>query len=260
MLQVYCRAPSRSIEASSRICLRNSREVIFQLIILLHVYYARHFLRWHLPFSSLWGPRAPHEWCHVTYPLSDHGLGESYSARVVNRSIGCSHPGTWRILVSDQSSSCLYQLPHCLFHDGVTQGVTRIRDRYSTCLCREPCLHCLTHFSRRQELHRGLPTRNIPCRYHFLHGRCQRHLFRSLFVILSQALNFLTLLFVAVFKQLSSHVSIFLHLEHTFGHLVQLLLRTFQFIVHLIQILHGLVRLNFLCYFRPFWWHSCSQW
>ena len=154
-------------------------------------------------YCSLWGLRAPHEWRHVTYPLSDHGLGESYSACVVDRSIECSHPGTWRILVGDQSSSCLYQLPHRLFHDGVTQGVTRVRDRYSICLCREPCLRCLTHFSRRQELHRGLPTRNIPRRYHFLHGRCQRHLFRSLFVVLPQALNFLTLLFVAVFEQLS---------------------------------------------------------
>ena len=68
------------------------------------------------------------------------------------------------------------------------------------------------------------------------------------------ALNLLTLLFVAVFKQLSPHVPIFLHLEHASGHLVQLLLRTFQFFVHLIQTLHGLVRLNFLSYFRPFWW------
>ena len=177
LLQVYSRAPGSSIEAGPRICLRNSREIIFQLIILLHVYYTRHFLRWHLPHFPLWDSRTPHEWCHVTYPLSDHGLGELYSARIVNRSIGC-------ILVSDQSSSCLYQFPHCLFYDGVTQGVTRIRDRYSICLYWRSCLRCLTHFSRRQELHRGLHTRNIPCRYPFLHGRCQRHLLRSLFVFL----------------------------------------------------------------------------
>ena len=184
LLQVHSRAPGSSIEAGSRICLRNSREIILQLIILLHVYYTRHFLRWHLPYFPLWDSRAPHEWCHVTYPLSDHCLGELYSARIVNRSIGCSHPGTWCILVSDQLSSCLYQFSHCLFHDGITQGVTRIRDCYSVRLCWKPCLRCLTHFSRCQELHRGLPTRNIPCRYHFLNGRCQRRLFRSLFVFL----------------------------------------------------------------------------
>ena len=95
--------------------------------------------------------------------LSDYCLGELYSARIVNRSIGCSHPGTWCILVSDQSSSCLYQFSHCLFYDGITQGVTRIRDCYSVRLCWKPCLRCLTHFSRCPELHRGLPTRNIPC-------------------------------------------------------------------------------------------------
>ena len=106
LLQVYSRAPSSSVEAGPRICLRNSREIIFQLIILLHVYYARHFLRWHLPYFPLWDSRAPHEWCHVTYPLSDHGL-ITHFARIVNRSIGCSHPGTWRTLVGDQSSSFL---------------------------------------------------------------------------------------------------------------------------------------------------------
>ena len=107
LLQVHSRAPGSSIEAGSRICLRNSREIILQLIILLHVYYTRHFLHWHLPYFPLWDSRAPHEWCHVTHPLSDYCLGELYSARIVNRSIGCGHPGTWCILVSDQSSSCL---------------------------------------------------------------------------------------------------------------------------------------------------------
>ena len=63
------------LKQAPRICLRNSREIIFQLIILLHVYYARHFLRWHLPYFPLWDSRAPHECCHVTYPLYDHGLG-----------------------------------------------------------------------------------------------------------------------------------------------------------------------------------------
>ena len=123
LLQVYCRVPSRSIEASSRICLRNSRKIISLLIFLLYVYYTRHFLPWHLLYSSLWGLRTPHEWRHVTYPLSDHGLGESYSARVVDRSLGCGHRGTWRILVSDQSSSCLYQFPHCLFYSCITFSI-----------------------------------------------------------------------------------------------------------------------------------------
>ena len=100
LLQVYSRAPGSSIEAGPRICLRNSREIIFQLIILLHVYYTRHFLRWHLPHFPLWDSRTPHEWCHVTYPLSDHGLGELYSARIVNRSIGCILLATSRPAVS----------------------------------------------------------------------------------------------------------------------------------------------------------------
>ena len=40
----------------------------------------------------------------------------------------------------------------------------------STSCSRESCFRRLSHFPRRQEFHRGLPTRSIPCRYRFLHG------------------------------------------------------------------------------------------
>ena len=34
--------------------------------------------------------------------------------------IGCIHPGTWRIPISNQSSSCFYQFSHCLLHGWIT--------------------------------------------------------------------------------------------------------------------------------------------
>ena len=48
-----------------------------------------------VPWSSPW-------WRCVANSLSGHhALGEPYSARIADRSIGCRHPGTWRILAGD---------------------------------------------------------------------------------------------------------------------------------------------------------------
>ena len=57
----------------------------------------------------------------TTSSLSGHHLlGKLYSTRVINCSIGCSHPGTWRIPISNQSYSCFYQLSPRFLHDRVT--------------------------------------------------------------------------------------------------------------------------------------------
>ena len=67
---------------------------------------------------SVWDLRALCWKRCVTSSRSRHRLlGELYSARIIYCSIGCSHPGAWRIPISDQSSSCFYQFPHCLLHE-----------------------------------------------------------------------------------------------------------------------------------------------
>ena len=121
LLQVHCWAPSRSIEAGSRIGVRNSSEVILHLVVLLHVNHSGYFLHPHLSYLPVWDLRA---FCWLRCVTSSRSLhcflGELYSARIINYSIGCSHPGTWRIPISEQSSSCFYQISHCLLHDWVT--------------------------------------------------------------------------------------------------------------------------------------------
>ena len=51
---VYCWAPRRSIEAGSQIGLRNSREVILHLVILLYINHSGHFLHWHFSYFPVW--------------------------------------------------------------------------------------------------------------------------------------------------------------------------------------------------------------
>ena len=89
-------------------------------------------------------------------------------------------------------------------------GVTRVRDCRSTSCSSESRLRRLTQLARRQKFHRGLLTRNIPCRYHFFYGCSQRQPLRSLFVLSPQALYFFTLFLVTIFKLFLPHVSIFL--------------------------------------------------
>ena len=163
MLQVYSRAPGSSIEAGPRICLRNSREIILQLIILLHVYYTRHFLRWHLSYFPLWDSRAPHEWCHVTYPLSDHGLGrvvlcpyrQSFHRVQSPRNLAHSLLATSRPAVSISLLTVCSTTgsPKVSLGSGI---VTRFVSYWRS------CLRCLTHFSRRQELPSGTAHEEYP--------------------------------------------------------------------------------------------------
>ena len=121
LLQVYCWTPSGSIEAGSLIRVRNSCEAILQLVVLRHINHSGHFLHWHFSYLSVWNRRALcRKRCINNSRSRHHLLGDLYSARVIYCPIGCSHPGTWRIPISDQSSSCLYQFSHRLLHDWVT--------------------------------------------------------------------------------------------------------------------------------------------
>ena len=58
LMQVYCWAPSRSIEAGSRIRIRNSCEFILHLVVLLHVNHSGHFLHRHISYLPVWELRA----------------------------------------------------------------------------------------------------------------------------------------------------------------------------------------------------------
>ena len=81
LLQVYCWAPSRSIEAGARIRVRNSTEVILHLVVLLHVNHSGHFLHRHLSYLPVWDLRALYCLRCVTSSRSRHRLlGELYSA------------------------------------------------------------------------------------------------------------------------------------------------------------------------------------
>ena len=55
-----------------------------------------------------------------TLESGHHVMGELFSARVIDCFIGCSHPGTWRIPIGNQSYCCFYQPSHHLLHDWVT--------------------------------------------------------------------------------------------------------------------------------------------